>query len=585
LVGYRVCDKLFGILVGEGSKTNRHLRQAIEPSSQPPFQLEAFKKRRADEKGPADKYLNKDQIDQQDWWGAVCLPSNLKQERFIAVFSEDVVKIFGEALPHKSVRVASTGLRVPQINIPNGLFSSKGSLLQQLKAQNLLDQDLSESTFYHLLRTFFPHVCIQKWTPFSKCDVCSRIKQELFGSKEGVVRDKLLRELAAHRGVVTLSRLRLAARSLFARAAPGSALYAIADGMDSGKTFSPHVITHFSAGKGLGDRGRHLKTKLMGVLIEGEAFNGFIIYPHYSGGPNILCTALHLTFCRHAERCQGLLPPVLFLQLDNCGGDNKNHTVFAYLGYLVQIGAFHTILVDFLPVGEKPGPCALCTTRDLCKHAMTVREQPASHKPSGPHVSPLVDAPNPLRWSAVISLLSLELTSHILSDFQDTPTPSLINDSPASACSYVSKMPTHLSTSARSFKVFSASRKQVAASSSTCLAGMDWSRLQHVRPDLAISNPSSTPTAPAHTPASSSVSARVVGVAAGFTASRSTETCRDALSSAAESTISSDPTLMGFSSSKILRETMAYIRASSPFLVSTFTPTRTTSSSCKRWRS
>jgi hypothetical protein len=83
--------------------------------------------------------LNKDQIDQQDWWGAVCLPSNLKQERFIAVFSEDVVKIFGEALPHKSVRVASTGLRVPQINIPNGLFSSKGSLLQQLKAQNLLD--------------------------------------------------------------------------------------------------------------------------------------------------------------------------------------------------------------------------------------------------------------------------------------------------------------------------------------------------------------------------------------------------------------------------------------------------------------
>lgn len=86
LVGYRVCDKLFGLLVGAGSKTHRHLRQAIEPSSQPPFQVEAFTKRRADEKGPADKYLNKDQFDQQDWWGAVCQPSNNKQEKFISSF-------------------------------------------------------------------------------------------------------------------------------------------------------------------------------------------------------------------------------------------------------------------------------------------------------------------------------------------------------------------------------------------------------------------------------------------------------------------------------------------------------------------
>ncbi len=81
--------------------------------------------------------------------------------------------------------------------------------------------------------------------------MCSRIKQELFGASDDLVRERLLRELAAHRGVVTPSRQRLAARSLFARAAPGEALYIIADGMDSGKTFSPHVITHFSAGKGL----------------------------------------------------------------------------------------------------------------------------------------------------------------------------------------------------------------------------------------------------------------------------------------------------------------------------------------------
>jgi hypothetical protein len=42
---------------------------------------------------------------------------------------------------------------------------------------------------------------------------------------------------------------------------------------------------------------------------------------------------------------------VLFLQMDNCGRENKNHTVLAYLAWLVQEGVFHRIYIDFLPVG------------------------------------------------------------------------------------------------------------------------------------------------------------------------------------------------------------------------------------------
>jgi hypothetical protein len=361
ILGHKVCDELYQVLACESAKTYRHIRQAIKPAQEPPFNVTALQIARSDQKGSVDTILTQEDFDSQEWWCPVRKASNDKQSEFVQAFGTSVVKIFGEALPHRSIRVRGSKLRVPQINIPNGLFSSKAVLLAQLKGKHLIDPTLSDDTSYLWLRKFFPHVCIQKWTPFSKCDVCSRIKQLLFGAASEEDRQRLLRELAAHRASVTLSRQRLAVRSHIAQAHPSCALFLIADGMDSAKTFSPHVITHFLASKGLSERGRHLKTKIMGVLAEGSAFYGFIIYPHYSGGPNILCSSLHITLLKHAHNGGGLLPPVLFLQLDNCGGDNKNHTVFAYLAYLVQIGVFHTIYVDFLIVGKcgsfmtKPG--------------------------------------------------------------------------------------------------------------------------------------------------------------------------------------------------------------------------------------
>lgn len=352
ILGAPVCTNLWKLIVQESADTYRPIRKAIKPSADTLFDKTAlFKINRLDEKGPQDLLLGDEDLSRQDWFGPVRHPNTELQKLFISSFGKHVVKIFGEALPHKSIRLSSS-VRIPQINIPNGLFSSKGALLQQLQAQQLLPATLGSDTFYHLLRKFYPHVCIQKWTPFSKCDVCSRIKQELFGAASEEAAAKLHSELAAHRAFVTLGRQRLAARSLIARAQPGWALSLIADGMDSAKTFSPHVTSHFVAGKSLTDKGYHLKTKLLGVLSEGQSFYGFITYPHYSGGPNILCSALHISLRKQAERNQNYLPPVLLLQLDNCGGDNKNHTVFAYLGYLVQIGVFHTILVDFLIVGK-----------------------------------------------------------------------------------------------------------------------------------------------------------------------------------------------------------------------------------------
>ena len=39
------------------------------------------------------------------------------------------------------------------------------------------------------------------------------------------------------------------------------------------------------------------------------------------------------------------LPPNLHVQLDNCSGDNKNHTVLGFLAHLVGMGIFAGVQV------------------------------------------------------------------------------------------------------------------------------------------------------------------------------------------------------------------------------------------------
>lgn len=52
---------------------------------------------------------------------------------------------------------------------------------------------------------------------------------------------------------------------------------------------------------------------------------------------------------------RGKLPPVLYLQLDNCWRENKNKTMFGYLSWLVATGVFQRIECGFFMVGYATG--------------------------------------------------------------------------------------------------------------------------------------------------------------------------------------------------------------------------------------
>ena len=68
----------------------------------------------------------------------------------------------------------------------------------------------------------------------------------------------------------------------------------------------------------------------------------------------------------HVLRQKGRLPPVLFLQMDNCWRENKNWIMFAYLSWLVETGVFQKVQVGFLIVGYVVCCHGVCCLLECC---------------------------------------------------------------------------------------------------------------------------------------------------------------------------------------------------------------------------
>ena len=72
----------------------------------------------------------------------------------------------------------------------------------------------------------------------------------------------------------------------------------------------------------------------------------FITYPNIHNDSNLTVIVMQ----RVLQTCQGILPPVLYVQLENTAKENKNSIVFGYLNMLVERGILKKIKVNFLLV-------------------------------------------------------------------------------------------------------------------------------------------------------------------------------------------------------------------------------------------
>ena len=64
--------------------------------------------------------------------------------------------------------------------------------------------------------------------------------------------------------------------------------------------------------------------------------------------------AFYFSALLEVQKMRGKLPPVLFIQLDNCWRENKNKTMFGYFCWLVATGVFKRIECGFFLVGCVP---------------------------------------------------------------------------------------------------------------------------------------------------------------------------------------------------------------------------------------
>ncbi|GBG80184.1 hypothetical protein CBR_g30550 [Chara braunii] len=96
-----------------------------------------------------------------------------------------------------------------------------------------------------------------------------------------------------------------------------------------------------------------MKTILTSIIAHGR--NPSLIvhtwFSYLSHGSNSVVTSIAKVL-RDVQAREGKLPPLLRVQADNCGGQNKNRFIFAFLALLVKFRIFKEILMGFMIVGH-----------------------------------------------------------------------------------------------------------------------------------------------------------------------------------------------------------------------------------------
>jgi len=71
-------------------------------------------------------------------------------------------------------------------------------------------------------------------------------------------------------------------------------------------------------------------------------------FNEFPGGSQLTCSIIGA----YLATVPDLAKKTVFIQLDNCGGENKNWLLMQFLSMLVGMGKVKCIVVNFLPVGH-----------------------------------------------------------------------------------------------------------------------------------------------------------------------------------------------------------------------------------------
>ncbi|XP_052218113.1 uncharacterized protein LOC127835717 [Dreissena polymorpha] len=96
-----------------------------------------------------------------------------------------------------------------------------------------------------------------------------------------------------------------------------------------------------------------LHTHVTGVLSHGHgSFHAYVDIGEYPHDPNLTINIILKELLRQAKESNNFLPPILYIQADNCWRENKNRYVFSFLQLLVSERIFNEVHMSFLIVGH-----------------------------------------------------------------------------------------------------------------------------------------------------------------------------------------------------------------------------------------
>jgi hypothetical protein len=191
------------------------------------------------------------------------------------------------------------------------------------------------------------NIKLRKHLRFALCDTCVEFRELQLIHKTSTEREVLKKAQLEHHRFIKKERQLYYCRRARGADPDSDCMSMIVDAADQSKYALPyHYTATHSTSKAL-----RVPVHFMGVLVHGEAVHAYTYFENFKQGNNVTIQAIHHALARKLER-DGKLPSTLYLQLDNTSKQCKGRFMLGWLGYLVLIGRFRTIVLSFLPVGH-----------------------------------------------------------------------------------------------------------------------------------------------------------------------------------------------------------------------------------------
>ncbi|XP_078603146.1 uncharacterized protein LOC144877116 [Branchiostoma floridae x Branchiostoma japonicum] len=243
--------------------------------------------------------------------------------------------------------ITTMGDRSPdsrRILLPVGL--TRTEIYLQYKDQHKVAA-VTLSYFCSIWQKHFKQVSIPKACRMKQCDVCMLAKQTIASEVSHTARQSLISKWKRHLQRQQNERETYYERRARAESRRRDYLSLILDGMDQSKSNLPH-FKGWTEPKSAGNA--RLDTHITGAIVHGRNTYALLDLSQYPHDSNLAMNSLlHIMVC---EAENGQLPPILNIQVDNCGRENKNRFFLGLMGYLVKKNFFEEITVNFLMVGH-----------------------------------------------------------------------------------------------------------------------------------------------------------------------------------------------------------------------------------------